>query len=182
MHFARNGPEFYGAPYAPGVGGGGGAGGAATQTRSALLEEFRSRHSKNRKFELADIYGSVVEFSGDQHGSRFIQEKLDSASAEEKKTLFDEVLPHARQLMTDVFGNYVIQKMLEHGDDEQRAVLAREMEGNVLSLSLGTYGCGWCRRLSTTLRPSSARSWPRSSMATLCSACATRTRTTWCRR
>ncbi len=142
MHFARNGPGFYGAPYAPGVGGGGGgAGGAATQTRSALLEEFRSRHSKNRKFELADIYGSVVEFSGDQHGSRFIQEKLDSASAEEKKTLFDEVLPHARQLMTDVFGNYVIQKMLEHGDDEQRAVLAREMEGNVLALSLGTYGC-----------------------------------------
>ncbi|KAJ1030094.1 hypothetical protein NDA16_001007 [Ustilago loliicola] len=151
-HFARNGGGFYGAaPFHPtsgghngsaaGPGGGGNNGAFSNHSRSPLLEEFRSRHAKSRKFELADIYGSVVEFSGDQHGSRFIQEKLDTACAEEKKTLFDEVLPHARQLMTDVFGNYVIQKMLEHGDDEQRDILSREMEGHVLSLSLGTYGC-----------------------------------------
>lgn len=144
-HFARNGAGFYGAPFHP-AGGSGSAGpsghaGGSNHSRSPLLEEFRSRHAKNRKFELTDIYGSVVEFSGDQHGSRFIQEKLDTATAEEKKTLFDEVLPHARQLMTDVFGNYVIQKMLEHGDDEQRDILSRDMEGHVLSLSLGTYGC-----------------------------------------
>jgi len=35
------------------------------------LEEFRT--NKNRKWELSDIQGHVVEFSGDQHGSRFIQ-------------------------------------------------------------------------------------------------------------
>ncbi|CBQ68018.1 related to PUF3-transcript-specific regulator of mRNA degradation [Sporisorium reilianum SRZ2] len=146
-HYARNGAGFYGgAPFHPAGGngmGGGPAGNGATpnHSRSPLLEEFRSRHAKNRKFELVDIYGSVVEFSSDQHGSRFIQEKLDTATDEEKKTLFDEVLPHARQLMTDVFGNYVIQKMLEHGDDEQRDILAREMVGHVLPLSLGTYGC-----------------------------------------
>ncbi|KAJ9476566.1 mRNA-binding protein PUF3 [Pseudozyma hubeiensis] len=148
-HFGRNGAGFYGgAPFHPSGGNGvagpsssNGGGGPNSHARSPLLEEFRSRHAKNRKFELVDIYGSVVEFSGDQHGSRFIQEKLDTASAEDKKVLFDEVLPHARQLMTDVFGNYVIQKMLEHGDEEQRDVLAREMEGHVLTLSLGTYGC-----------------------------------------
>ncbi|KIS72188.1 uncharacterized protein UMAG_15049 [Mycosarcoma maydis] len=149
-HYARNGATFYSAApfHAVGangmVGGSSGGninGGVAGGSRSALLEEFRSRHAKNRKFELADIRGSVVEFSGDQHGSRFIQEKLDCASAEERKAVFEEVLPHARQLMTDVFGNYVMQKMLEHGDDEQRERLGREMEGHVLSLSLGTYGC-----------------------------------------
>lgn len=144
-HLGRNGGAFYGGHAYP-IGGNSsagpsGSGGAVSHARSPLLEEFRSRHAKNRKFELADIYGSVVEFSGDQHGSRFIQEKLDTASAEEKKTLFDEVLPHARQLMTDVFGNYVIQKMLEHGDEEQRDILAREMAGHILPLSLGTYGC-----------------------------------------
>lgn len=159
-YYARNGAGFYGgAPFHPAGGsgiGGGPAGNGATpnHSRSPLLEEFRSRHAKNRKFELADIYGSVVEFSSDQHGSRFIQEKLDTASEEEKKTLFDEVLPHARQLMTDVFGNYVIQKMLEHGDDEQRDILSCEMEGHVLSLSLGTYGCRVVQKAFDHISPS----------------------------
>ena len=50
-------------------------------------------------------------FSVDQHGSRFIQQKLENCSVEEKELVFREVLPHASKLMTDVFGNYVIQKV-----------------------------------------------------------------------
>ena len=42
--------------------------------RSALLEDFRT-NSKSKRFDLKDIYNHVVEFSGDQHGSRFIQTK-----------------------------------------------------------------------------------------------------------
>lgn len=47
----------------------------------------------------------------DQYGSRFIQQKLETATAEEKTNIFPEIIPHARILMTDVFGNYVIQKV-----------------------------------------------------------------------
>ncbi|KAF9576116.1 mRNA binding protein puf3 [Mortierella alpina] len=108
--------------------------------RSPLLEEFRN-NKNNKKYELQDIAGSVVEFSGDQHGSRFIQQKLETASEEEKAMVFDEILPQALQLMTDVFGNYVIQKFFEHGAQEHKAVLARQMEGHVLSLTLQMYGC-----------------------------------------
>lgn len=50
-------------------------------------------------------------FSVDQHGSRFIQQKLEHCSPEEKASVFKEVLPHASKLITDVFGNYVIQKV-----------------------------------------------------------------------
>jgi pumilio RNA-binding family len=32
--------------------------------------------------------------------------------------VFDEILPNALQLMTDVFGNYVIQKFFEQGKAE----------------------------------------------------------------
>lgn len=52
-----------------------------------------------------------VWLSIDQHGSRFIQLKLESCSAEEKESVFEELLPHALKLMKDVFGNYVIQKV-----------------------------------------------------------------------
>lgn len=55
-----------------------------------------------------DIFGHVVEFSGDQHGSRFIQQRLETASSDEKQVVFDEIVPEAAlQLMQDVFGNYV---------------------------------------------------------------------------
>jgi len=57
---------------------------------------------------LQDVFGNVVEFSGDQYGSRFIQQKLETATNEEKQTVFDEIIPsNALQLIQDLFGNYV---------------------------------------------------------------------------
>ncbi|KAK9322463.1 armadillo-type protein [Lipomyces orientalis] len=107
--------------------------------RSALLEEFRS--SKGKKYELKDIYGHVVEFSGDQHGSRFIQQRLETANSDEKETIFNEIRANSLQLMTDVFGNYVIQKFFEHGNQMQKSILAKQMEGHIITLSLQMYGC-----------------------------------------
>lgn len=104
---------------------------------SSLLEEFKS--NKTKCFELSEITGHVVEFrygmsldnmpsinlivyilintsifvcSADQYGSRFIQQKLETATTEEKNIVFEEIMPQALSLMTDVFGNYVIQKVL----------------------------------------------------------------------
>ncbi|KAM0857188.1 hypothetical protein ACQ4PT_048641 [Festuca glaucescens] len=106
---------------------------------SSLLEEFKT--NKTRSFELLDIVGHVVEFSSDQYGSRFIQQKLETASTEEKNMIFPEILPQARTLMTDVFGNYVIQKFFEYGTEAQQKQLASLLKGYVLTLSLQMYGC-----------------------------------------
>ena len=121
-------------PAQPGFGHGGRQGRRGDgQVRSAQLDEFRA--NKSRKWELRvslphgrhnlilaspclgadaragtvqDIFGYIVEFSGDQHGSRFIQQKLEAASSEEMEIVFDEIVPqYAVQLMQDVFGNYV---------------------------------------------------------------------------
>lgn len=51
-------------------------------------------------------------YSADQFGSRFIQQKLETATIEEKNMVYQEIMPKALELMTDVFGNYVIQKVL----------------------------------------------------------------------
>ncbi|XP_071724756.1 pumilio homolog 6, chloroplastic-like [Rutidosis leptorrhynchoides] len=104
-----------------------------------FLEELKS--GKSRRFELSDIAGHIVEFSADQHGSRFIQQKLEHCSLEEKARVFKEVLPYASKLMTDVFGNYVIQKFFEYGSPEQRKDLANQLVGQILPLSLQMYGC-----------------------------------------
>lgn len=105
----------------------------------SVLEELKS--GKGRRFELSDIAGHIIEFSGDQHGSRFIQQKLETCSVEEKASVFKEVLPHTSKLMTDVFGNYVIQKFFEYGSLEQRKELANQLAGQILPLSLQMYGC-----------------------------------------
>lgn len=141
-----------------GGGGGGGAGGGpyfpreprvqaappvaqlGEHVRSPLLEEFRSnKHA--RQYTLQHLEGHFVEFSGDQHGSRFIQQKLENASPTEKQLVFEELLPTALDLMTDVFGNYVIQKFFEHGTKQQIRILGDRLVGNVLDLSLQMYGC-----------------------------------------
>lgn len=108
--------------------------------RSALLEEFRI-HGRTKKYELKDIFGHIVEFSGDQLGSRFIQHKLEVANSEEKDRVFNEIARDCRQLMTDLFGNYVIQKLFEHGNQSQKKILASHMKGHMMALSTQTYGC-----------------------------------------
>lgn len=52
--------------------------------------------------------------SADQYGSRFIQQKLETATTEEKNMVYQEIMPQALALMTDVFGNYVIQKVTQY--------------------------------------------------------------------
>ena len=122
--------------------------------RSVLLEEFRSNSKSNKRYELKDIYDHVVEFSGDQHGSRFIQQKLETANSDEKEQLFREIQPNALQLMTDVFGNYVIQKLFEHGNQIQKKVLAEQMKNHVMELSMQMYGCRVVQKVSLTFQPS----------------------------
>ncbi|KAF7717656.1 Uncharacterized protein PECH_002964 [Penicillium ucsense] len=109
--------------------------------RSPLLEDFRANSKNSKRYELKDIYGHVVEFSGDQHGSRFIQQKLETANSDEKDQIFREIQENSLQLMTDVFGNYVVQKLFEHGNQSQKKVLANHMRGHVLALSTQMYGC-----------------------------------------
>ncbi|CAI9759758.1 unnamed protein product [Fraxinus pennsylvanica] len=105
----------------------------------SLLEAFKN--NKTRSLELSDVLSHFIEFSMDQYGSRFIQQKLEIATVEEKMKIFPEIIPHALSLMTDVFGNYVIQKFFEHGTESQQMELASQLIGHVLHLSLQMYGC-----------------------------------------
>ncbi|KAJ0075461.1 hypothetical protein Patl1_35211 [Pistacia atlantica] len=72
-------------------------------------------------------FACISHFNVDQHGSQFIQQKLEHCSFEHKVSVFKDVLPHASKLMTDIFGNYFIQKFFEHGSPEQRRSLQRDL-------------------------------------------------------
>ncbi|OEL35734.1 Pumilio-like protein 2 [Dichanthelium oligosanthes] len=113
---------------------------------SSLLDEFKS--NKARSFELAEIAGHVVEFSADQYGSRFIQQKLETATVEEKSMVFEEIMPNALSLMTDVFGNYVVQKKcIECIPEDSIQFIISTFYGHVVPLSTHPYGCRVIQRV-----------------------------------
>lgn len=66
---------------------------------------------------------------------------MEMATDDEKADIFAELEPHAVQLMSDLFGNYVIQKFFEFGNRQQVEILTGLLRGNVVNLSLQTYGC-----------------------------------------
>jgi pumilio RNA-binding family len=119
--------------------------------RSRLLEDFRNNRYPN--LQLRDLSNHMVEFSQDQHGSRFIQQKLERATPTEKQLVFSEIIGSAYPLMTDVFGNYVIQKFFEFGSPEQKAALAHKIRGNVLLLALQMYGCRVIQKALESIGP-----------------------------
>lgn len=55
--------------------------------------------------------------------------------------VFENILPYSIDLMKDVFGNYVIQKFFEFGNENQIHLLCQNFKGHVLELTLQTYGC-----------------------------------------
>ncbi|KAM3932374.1 pumilio homolog 2 isoform 1-T1 [Leptodactylus fuscus] len=119
--------------------------------RSRLLEDFRNNRFPN--LQLRDLIGHIVEFSQDQHGSRFIQQKLERATPAERQVVFSEILQAAYQLMTDVFGNYVIQKFFEFGSMDQKLALATRIRGHVLPLALQMYGCRVIQKALESISP-----------------------------
>lgn len=119
--------------------------------RSRLLEDFRNNRYPN--LQLRDLNNHIVEFSQDQHGSRFIQQKLERATPVEKQLVFNEILGAAYSLMTDVFGNYVIQKFFEFGTPEQKQALAQKVKGHVLPLALQMYGCRVIQKALESIPP-----------------------------
>lgn len=121
----------------------GAAGGSSglNPVRDSLVEEFRSTYGKSRQWTLRDLLGHVVAFCQDQHGSRFIQQRLEVCSDVDKQLIYDEIMPAAQSLMTDVFGNYVLQKLFEYGSPEQCEGLAILLKGQAVQLAMQMYGC-----------------------------------------
>lgn len=113
---------------------------AHSYSSNSLLEEFNSA-PKSDRWELSTIKGHLLLFAKDQGGSRFIQLKLEKADERIKQEAFAEIYPNCLLLMTDVFGNYVIQKFLEYGTLLQQKLLVERMTENMLSLALQVYGC-----------------------------------------
>ena len=87
------------------------------------------------------MLANVSEASKDQNGSRIIQQYFEGAARDERDMIFQQVMEHANTLFTDMFGNYVIQKILQLGTLHQKLRIYELMKGKVFALSQHMYSC-----------------------------------------
>ncbi|KAJ1995663.1 hypothetical protein GGI26_002178 [Coemansia sp. RSA 1358] len=89
---------------------------------------------------LDDLKGSMLEVCKDQHGCRFLQKKLEERQEDQIALIFTEVLPYFSVLMTDPFGNYLCQKMLEYCTEPQRTQIVVCVAPELVNISLNMHG------------------------------------------
>ncbi|XP_073307631.1 uncharacterized protein [Primulina huaijiensis] len=104
---------------------------------------------------LAEAQGYIYHIAKDQHGCRFLQRMFDEGNSRDVQTIFSEIIDHTVELMMNPFGNYLMQKLLEVCNEEQRMhVLLRATEepGELVRISLNTHGTRVVQKLIETLK------------------------------
>lgn len=104
---------------------------------------------------LLDIRDYIYYMSKDQHGCRYLQQKLDEGDLQDKQLIFQEIIDHVVELMMNPFGNYLVQKLLEKGSAEQRMkilVMVTKRHGELVKVSLNIHGTRAVQKLISSLK------------------------------
>lgn len=102
---------------------------------------------------LDEVQGKVVETAQDQNGCRFLQKKFDEGGPAAISLVFQEMIDQIVDLMTDPFGNYLIQKLLDRCSEEQRLQIIKAVSenGELVNAALNTHGTRAVQKLIETL-------------------------------
>ncbi|GMI83770.1 hypothetical protein HRI_002046300 [Hibiscus trionum] len=104
---------------------------------------------------LAEARGCIYLIAKDQHGCRFLQPVFDEGSKLDVQIVFKEIIDHVVELMMNPFGNYLMQKLLEVCNEEQRMqilLMVTEEPGQLVKISLNTHGTRVVQKLIETLK------------------------------
>ncbi|KAM3141390.1 hypothetical protein pb186bvf_006508 [Paramecium bursaria] len=99
------------------------------------LQQFIPRQDES------DLEGDLVLKCKDQNGARNIQRAFQEGSLELKEIIFQKLERGFLQLSKDVFGNYVIQNLLDYGTQDQRLKIIQSLITSMQVLAFNTYGC-----------------------------------------
>ena len=90
--------------------------------------------------KIEQYRGEIYSLCKDQHGCRYLQKQLETRIPETVQMIFVETSQHVTELMTDPFGNYLCQKLLEHTNDAQRTVLVDTAAPQMVQIALNPHG------------------------------------------
>lgn len=100
--------------------------------------------SKYANAKLEDFNGEIYSLCKDQHGCRFLQRQLDLGQEGKgdiaATMIFNEIYLKIVELMTDPFGNYLIQKLFENVSVDQRIILVKNAAPAFIRIALDPHG------------------------------------------
>ncbi|KAG5654281.1 hypothetical protein H0H81_005130 [Sphagnurus paluster] len=134
-----------GSRYGLGLPGRGPNAGTVDNKMNGLHGPKHKRGDMDREFNrfagtrLEDLQGEIPALCKDQHGCRYLQKKLEEGIPEHRDMIFRETFGHFAELMTDPFGNYLCQKLLEYSTDEQRNVICESVAQDLVNISLNMH-------------------------------------------
>ncbi|KAJ8747733.1 hypothetical protein K2173_014508 [Erythroxylum novogranatense] len=120
------------------------------------LHKNDSSWPQPQKYNTVDeITGRIYLMAKDQHGCRFLQRKFSEGSTEDIEKIFLEIIGHMVELMTDPFGNYLVQKLLEVCDEDQRIQLLctiTRTPGELIRISCDMHGTRAVQKVIETVK------------------------------
>ena len=114
-----------------------GGGLAGLKNKRADTEREFNRFAGAR---LEDLQGEILNLCKDQHGCRYLQKKLEEGDTTHRDMIFRETFGHFPELMTDPFGNYLCQKLLEYSTEEQCSTIIDSVANDLVGISLNMHG------------------------------------------
>ncbi|KAJ6427906.1 hypothetical protein OIU84_023332 [Salix udensis] len=102
-----------------------------------------------------EVIGRIYLMAKDQHGCRFLQRKFSEGTPQDVEKIFLEIIDHIVELMTDPFGNYLVQKLLEVCNEDQRMQILRTITrkaGELVQISCDMHGTRAVQKVIETLK------------------------------
>ncbi|KAG0019189.1 hypothetical protein BGZ80_006184 [Entomortierella chlamydospora] len=114
-----------------------------SQQHQGLPQHRKSHRRHSEKSAHLDYQMCVDRIlqATDQQASIHLQQKLKTSPPEQKIEIIDTILGQAYPLMSNRFGNFLIQRCFEFGSPQQIEALAQAMRGNILTLACDPFGC-----------------------------------------
>lgn len=116
-------------------------------SRVASPDNAYLRHTSRLQVQnynsVDEVVGRINLLAKDHHGCRFLQCKLLEGTSEDVHKIFIEIIDHIVELMTDPFGNYLVQKLLEVCNEDQRMHIihvATRKAGELVRVSCDMHG------------------------------------------
>ncbi|XP_075673102.1 putative pumilio homolog 7, chloroplastic isoform X2 [Castanea sativa] len=136
--------------------------GMSKRLERSQLDGWHQSARINFPFSLPPKYNSLAEAQGyiyllakDQYGCRFLQRIFDEGTPKDVQIVFNEIINYVVELMVNPFGNYLMQKLLDVCNEEQRLqilLMVTAEPGQLVRISLNPHGTRVVQKLIETLK------------------------------
>ena len=122
----------------------------------ASTYETLEGHSKLSRSDLFGLLEYSATLSKDQGGCRLLQKYILRARQDKDQELFDHIfersMPCCAHLMTDGFGNYLIQKLAENCSEEQLTKIIEAMKVDAIAVCKDAHGTRSVQKIIEIIR------------------------------